>query len=659
MYQVGFYLPIAKVDREKRMVFGYASTPTRDLDGEVIELEAIKAALPGYMEWRNVREMHQPSAVGVTKEANIDEKGLYIGAKIVDDEAWKKVIEDVYKGFSIGGDVTDRKGSTITGLDLIEISLVDRPANPDCKIDMKKAAGVPARSIGDETMAEPILSSAIEHGISLAPEEVGLFGRLLAKLARRATARPEGPWQSGADGLAKGGDEPGDGKKPYGDVEYADPGYQEDGKKRYPIDTEAHIRAAWSYIHQKKNADEYTAEQLAAIKRRIVAAWKKKIDEKGPPEQKSAHGDDTGDDPFASNLVDAGGGPEAAHDGLSLPAKCDAAIVKTMIDVKALSEAFDLIRNAQRGRRQEGITEEDGGDRSMSEKLGSVARELASVIRQIVEHEGSEAETMSDFADVISGVGKMADVGLTKRAADGRHHEHIRKAAHHIVEAHKACGAAMECMARARRKDGEFKRADGTIIKAADHFARAMEHMEKAHEHHVLAHHHLRQAVGHKGEPHEQPGDAEPPIYKPEEGLEPLTQREMTEGEVPEYEVDEPYQHGPVGHPERSGMKAVQAELQKKAEEAAYLRGKVEALEKMPASPKARLFAVPRGSLAVGEAEETSATEKLLKGVDLDAATPGGRQAAAGRLIGNMIANSATFARPVLTDPSFRGGAAR
>jgi HK97 family phage prohead protease len=66
-----------------------------------------------------------------------------------------------------------------------------------------------------------------------------------------------------------------DPKKPYGDVTYADPGYQKDGQKRYPLDTEAHCRAAWSYINQEKNASQYTAEQLSAIKGRIKAALKK------------------------------------------------------------------------------------------------------------------------------------------------------------------------------------------------------------------------------------------------------------------------------------------------------------------------------------------------------------------------------------------------
>ena len=61
---------------------------------------------------------------------------------------------------------------------------------------------------------------------------------------------------------------------PYGDVAYADPGYQKDGKKRYPIDSADHVRAAWSYINQVGNASQYTAEQLASIKSRIRAAAK-------------------------------------------------------------------------------------------------------------------------------------------------------------------------------------------------------------------------------------------------------------------------------------------------------------------------------------------------------------------------------------------------
>jgi hypothetical protein len=63
--------------------------------------------------------------------------------------------------------------------------------------------------------------------------------------------------------------------KPYGDVVYADPGYQSDKKKRYPLDSKAHAKSAYSYISQADNAKLYTAAQLKRIKGRIKAALKK------------------------------------------------------------------------------------------------------------------------------------------------------------------------------------------------------------------------------------------------------------------------------------------------------------------------------------------------------------------------------------------------
>jgi phage head maturation protease len=66
-----------------------------------------------------------------------------------------------------------------------------------------------------------------------------------------------------------------DPKKPYGDVVYADPGYQEDKKKRYPIDTEDHVRAALSYFSMPKNHKGYTSEQVKQIMGRIKAAARK------------------------------------------------------------------------------------------------------------------------------------------------------------------------------------------------------------------------------------------------------------------------------------------------------------------------------------------------------------------------------------------------
>jgi HK97 family phage prohead protease len=66
-----------------------------------------------------------------------------------------------------------------------------------------------------------------------------------------------------------------DKKAPYGDVAYADPGYQADKKKRYPIDTKEHAKAAWSYINKAKNAAKYSAQQVASIKSKIKSALTK------------------------------------------------------------------------------------------------------------------------------------------------------------------------------------------------------------------------------------------------------------------------------------------------------------------------------------------------------------------------------------------------
>lgn len=62
---------------------------------------------------------------------------------------------------------------------------------------------------------------------------------------------------------------------PYGDVEYADPGYQSDKQKRYPVDTEEHAKAAWAYINQEKNASKYSSDDLAKVKAKIKAACDK------------------------------------------------------------------------------------------------------------------------------------------------------------------------------------------------------------------------------------------------------------------------------------------------------------------------------------------------------------------------------------------------
>jgi len=146
------FVAISKVDDDKRMVYGIANSDTLDCQDEIVEWEATKQAIPEFCKWRNLREMHGDTAAGTVPELEVDDvsKKLNIGAKVVDDSAWKKVKEGVYKGFSIGGKALERIKEFDTALGknisrvkkyvLNEISLVDRPANPDCVFTMMKRA---------------------------------------------------------------------------------------------------------------------------------------------------------------------------------------------------------------------------------------------------------------------------------------------------------------------------------------------------------------------------------------------------------------------------------------------------------------------------------------------------------------------------------------
>jgi len=63
--------------------------------------------------------------------------------------------------------------------------------------------------------------------------------------------------------------------EPYGDVEYADPGYRPDKQKRYPVDTKDHADAAWKLINTEEIEKKYSQEDLTKIKNKIKTACNK------------------------------------------------------------------------------------------------------------------------------------------------------------------------------------------------------------------------------------------------------------------------------------------------------------------------------------------------------------------------------------------------
>lgn len=125
------------------IVKGIVSSESVDSEGEIVTAAAMREAIPDYMQFGAVREMHGASAAGTAISINVgDDDITRFEALIVDPLAIKKCETGVYKGFSIGGKKTQRdelNKRKITGVKLTEISLVDRPANPDAVFELAKA----------------------------------------------------------------------------------------------------------------------------------------------------------------------------------------------------------------------------------------------------------------------------------------------------------------------------------------------------------------------------------------------------------------------------------------------------------------------------------------------------------------------------------------
>ena len=161
--QVRLSMPLTKVDEERRIVSGFASLDNLDKQDDIVTTEASMSAFAKFR--GNIREMHQPSAVGkmvsFKEEKYFDTeskkfyKGVFVSAYISKgaQDAWEKVIDGTYTGFSIGGrmnkwdDAYDEKADkairVIKEYDLIELSLVDSPANQFANIvSVEKVDGV-------------------------------------------------------------------------------------------------------------------------------------------------------------------------------------------------------------------------------------------------------------------------------------------------------------------------------------------------------------------------------------------------------------------------------------------------------------------------------------------------------------------------------------
>lgn len=94
-------VPITRLDIEKHMVYGYASTGRVDAYDTIFDPAWWPHAISGYLEDRKLSSMHDENNVGTVPILEIDEDGLWIGADIINLDEWDRILSGEYNGFSI------------------------------------------------------------------------------------------------------------------------------------------------------------------------------------------------------------------------------------------------------------------------------------------------------------------------------------------------------------------------------------------------------------------------------------------------------------------------------------------------------------------------------------------------------------------------------
>ena len=190
---ISLSVPFTKVNREKRTVSGFATLDNVDQTGDVVTAEASLKAFEGFR--GNLREMHNSTAVGKVvsfkPETYYDPKskefynGVYVDAYISKgaQDTWEKVLDGTLSGFSIGGkinesdnEVNKSNGKTVRFIkdyDLIELSIVDSPANELCNVlSIQKVNGqLIFKGIATEVVTENIFYCEESNSVFISTEK--------------------------------------------------------------------------------------------------------------------------------------------------------------------------------------------------------------------------------------------------------------------------------------------------------------------------------------------------------------------------------------------------------------------------------------------------------------------------------------------------------
>ena len=190
-----------KQDDGSLLVYGKATDDSLDIDQQICDDVWLSSAMP---EWfksgGNIREQHSSIAAGVAKEYESKADGHYISVLVVDPVSVKKVESGVLKGFSIGIKsprvVRDQKAANGRIIDgqIVEVSLVDRPANPNAKLMLAKSVEGETSLVKVEEYSEkadkPDYANMLPGGEKSEPANADLYAKVKAEAKQKFDVYP-------------------------------------------------------------------------------------------------------------------------------------------------------------------------------------------------------------------------------------------------------------------------------------------------------------------------------------------------------------------------------------------------------------------------------------------------------------------------------------
>ena len=208
------YFEIIKSDKNSDgtlMVYGKATDSSLDIDQQICDPVWLDDAMPEWFKTGgNIREQHSNIAAGVAKEYEKKADGHYIHALVVDPISVRKVDTGVLKGFSIGIKsprvVRDEKAANGRIIDgqIVEVSLVDRPANPNCQLVLAKSvngeSGVwkveelieksDEDTLDKEKKKKPDYEGMLQGGSRSEPANKDLYNRIVGEAKKKFDVYP-------------------------------------------------------------------------------------------------------------------------------------------------------------------------------------------------------------------------------------------------------------------------------------------------------------------------------------------------------------------------------------------------------------------------------------------------------------------------------------